>query len=192
MYCERDGRRLDLSGVAHRSCGSGLCGGWRYFGRGGSSGESRSAGVTGAWLPVISVCGLGLYADPAPGRASPQPPVYSSSSSSSSGSSLPAVVFVVQPQAMSVPAGAAGGLFSVVVSAPGAVVYRWQHSVDGGVVFFDINPHGGVFLGAEGDSLSVYAGMTDGSSVWNGARFRCRVSYAGEDFYSGAGVLTVV
>lgn len=78
------------------------------------------------------------------------------------------------------------------VSAPGPVVYRWQHSVDAGATFFDINPDGGVFVGAEGDTLGVNAGMTDLSSVWNGARFRCRVSYAGEDFYSDAGVLTVL
>lgn len=82
-------------------------------------------------------------------------------------------------------------LFSVAVSAPGAVSYRWQHSVDGGVSFFDINPYGGVFVGAESDSLSVNAGMTDFSSVWNGAVFRCRVSYDGVDYLSAPAVLSV-
>lgn len=82
-------------------------------------------------------------------------------------------------------------LFSVTAWSPLAISYKWQHSVDGGLNYFDINPDGGVFTGSRTSVLGVNAGMTDFSSVWNGAHFRCVVESGGQTLVSSAASLTV-
>lgn len=82
-------------------------------------------------------------------------------------------------------------LFSVVALSSNPIAYKWQHSVDGGLNYFDINPDGGVFAGSRTSVLGVNAGMTDLSSVWNGARFRCVVESGGQTIVSSAATLTV-
>ena len=76
-------------------------------------------------------------------------------------------------------AGAAEAtLFSVTATASptATLTYQWQQSVNGGATFSNINANGGVFTGVTTDTLGVNAGMTDTSSTWNGAKFRCVVS----------------
>ena len=125
------------------------------------------------------------------------PVLINSSSSSvlsiSSSSSSALVLIVTGPSDRTVVAGRAyTDLFSVSVVSSDLVEYAWQHSVDGGNVYFNINPNGGVFSGANSPTLGVYAGMTDFSSVWNGAMFRCVVRSAGATLTSNAARLTVV
>jgi hypothetical protein len=83
-------------------------------------------------------------------------------------------------------------LFMVSVVSSSPVVYKWQHSVDGGANYFDINPNGGVFSGSDSPTLGVNPGVTDLSSVWNGAKFRCVVESGGSTIVSEPGTLTVV
>jgi hypothetical protein len=83
-------------------------------------------------------------------------------------------------------------LFEVSVVSSDPVVYKWQQSVDGGNTYFDINPNGGVFSGANSPTLGINAGMTDLSSTWNGAKFRCVIQSGDETIISEPGTLTVV
>jgi hypothetical protein len=112
---------------------------------------------------------------------------------SSSSSESATFALLSQPSSKTVVAGRGYEiLFQVEAVSQYEVTYRWQHSVDGGNNYFNINPTGGVFIGAETPTLGVNPGMTDLSSVWNGARFRCVVQSAGETITSEPGILTVV
>ena len=75
-------------------------------------------------------------------------------------------------------AGAAATLFTITATAAPAatLTYQWQQSVDGGVTYANINPNGGAFTGVTTNTLGVNAGMTDTSSTWNNAKFRCVVT----------------
>ena len=76
-------------------------------------------------------------------------------------------------------AGAAEAtLFSVTATASPAatLTYQWQQAVAPGFTYANINPAGGVFTGVTSATLGVNAGMTDTSSTFNGARFRCVIT----------------
>jgi len=78
------------------------------------------------------------------------------------------------------------------ITGGGTITYQWQQSVDGGSTFANINPAGGVFTGADSATLGVNAGMTDTSSSWNNAQFRCVLTASGaDDVTSTALTLTV-
>ena len=110
-----------------------------------------------------------------------------------SNSSPPTFKIVGSPEPRIVVAGkACDDLFSVSATSPLPIKYRWQFSFDRGARFFDIDPHGGVFIGCDTGSLGVKAGMTDFSPIWNGALFRCIVESGGENIFSGSAHLTVV
>jgi hypothetical protein len=97
-----------------------------------------------------------------------------------------------QPTDNSVVAGqAVGELFSVEAQSDHPISYKWQHSVDGGLTYFDINPNGGVFTGSRSSILGVNANMTDLSSTWNGAKFRCVLESNGYVIVSDPGTLSV-
>jgi hypothetical protein len=83
-------------------------------------------------------------------------------------------------------------LFTVSAASSDPIDYQWQQSVAGGSSYSDINPNGGVFSGVNSPILGVNAGMTDLSSVWNGAKFRCVVESAGKSISSDAATLTVI
>lgn len=70
---------------------------------------------------------------------------------------------------------------ATIAPSTATIAYQWQHSVDGGANFSNINPAGGVFTGADSDTLGVNAGMTDTSSTWNNAQFRCVLTSSGAD-----------
>lgn len=79
------------------------------------------------------------------------------------------------------------------ITGAGTLTYQWQQSVNGGVSYSNINPAGGVFTGATSATLGVNSGMTDTSSTWNNAKFRCVVgaSTGNTDKTSTALTLTV-
>lgn len=79
------------------------------------------------------------------------------------------------------------------ITGAGTLTYQWQQSVNGGVSYSNINPAGGVFTGADTATLGVNSGMTDTSSTWNNAKFRCVVgaSTGNTDKTSTALTLTV-
>lgn len=106
------------------------------------------------------------------------------------------ITITSQPSNKTTTAGnAESTLFSVAAtSAPTKTLsYQWQQSVNGGVSYANINPSGGVFTGVTTATLGVNAGMTDTSSTFNNAKFRCVVSAAGTGATatSNAGTLTV-
>jgi len=70
---------------------------------------------------------------------------------------------------------------ATIAPSTATITYQWQQSVDGGATFANIDPAGGVFTGADSASLGVNAGMTDTSSAWNNAQFRCVLSASGAD-----------
>jgi len=82
MLCRRKNKNIDLSSGAFRSCGGNVCGGWRFFYSDCDPRDATCVGRTGAWLPVASVCSLGLYG-PVKESTAYVPPEASSSSSSS-------------------------------------------------------------------------------------------------------------
>lgn len=102
-----------------------------------------------------------------------------------------------QPTATrSAAAGAAianlGTVAASVVPSTATITYQWQHSVDGGSSYSNINPAGGVFTGATTATLGVNSGMTDSSSTWNAAKFRCVLSVTGgASVTSGVVTLTI-
>jgi hypothetical protein len=107
------------------------------------------------------------------------------------------VAITVQPAATkSATAGAAiaplATLTATIIGA-GSLTYQWQHSVNGGVSYSNINPDGGIFTGVTTNTLGVNVGMTDTSSTWNNAKFRCVVgaSTGNTDVTSTATTLTV-
>ena len=76
-------------------------------------------------------------------------------------------------------AGAAEAtLFAVTATASPAatLTYQWQQAVAPGFTYANINPAGGVFTGVTTATLGVNAGMTDTTSTFNGARFRCVIT----------------
>ena len=79
------------------------------------------------------------------------------------------------------------------ITGAGTLTYQWQHSTNGGTSYSNINPAGGVFTGADTATLGVNSGMTDTSSTWNAAKFRCVVgaSTGNTDKTSTALTLTV-
>jgi hypothetical protein len=79
------------------------------------------------------------------------------------------------------------------ITGAGTLTYQWQHSTNGGASYSNINPAGGVFTGADTATLGVNSGMTDTSSTWNNAKFRCVVgaSTGNTDKTSTALTLTV-
>jgi hypothetical protein len=85
-----------------------------------------------------------------------------------------------------------GAVTATVVPSTASITYLWQQSVNGGVSYSNINPAGGVFTGATSATLGVNVGMTDTSSTWNAAKFRCILSVTGgASVTSGAVTLTV-
>ena len=89
------------------------------------------------------------------------------------------ITITAQPVNKTTTAGAAEAtLFSVTATASptATLTYQWQQSVDGGATYANINPFGGVFTGAATNTLGVNAGMTDTSSTFNGAKFRCVIT----------------
>ena len=107
------------------------------------------------------------------------------------------ITIVTQPTATkSAASGAAianlGTVVASVVPSTATINYQWQHSVDGGSSYSNINVNGGVFTGADTATLGVNAGMTDGSSTWNAAKFRCVMSVTGgANVTSGVVTLTI-
>lgn len=107
------------------------------------------------------------------------------------------VTITVQPAATkSAVAGAAIAPLSTVtatITGAGSLTYQWQQSVNGGVSYSNINPDGGVFTGVTTNTLGVNSGMTDTSSTWNNAKFRCVVgaTTGNTDATSTATTLTV-
>lgn len=103
----------------------------------------------------------------------------------------------VQPAATkSAVAGAAIAPLATVTATmigAGTLTYQWQQSVNGGATWSNINPAGGVFTGAQTNTLGVNSGMTDTSSTWNNAKFRAIVgtSTANTNAISTACTLTV-
>jgi hypothetical protein len=102
------------------------------------------------------------------------------------------ITITAQPAAtLTAVAGAAIATLSAVTAtvAPSTatITYQWQQSVDGGTTYANINPAGGVFTGATSATLGVNAGMTDTSSTYNAAKFRCVLSVTG-----GASVTSTV
>lgn len=107
------------------------------------------------------------------------------------------ITIVTQPTATrTAVAGAAianlGTVVASVVPSTATITYLWQQSVDGGTTYSNIDPNGGVFTGATTATLGVNAGMTDTSSTWNAAKFRCVMSVTGgANVTSGVVTLTV-
>ena len=107
------------------------------------------------------------------------------------------ITIVTQPTATkSASAGAAianlGTVVASVVPSTATITYQWQHSTNGGASYSNINPAGGVFTGATSATLGVNAGMTDSSSTWNAAKFRCVLSVTGgASVTSGVVTLTI-
>ena len=107
------------------------------------------------------------------------------------------VSITVQPVATrtAVAGAAIAPLASVTATITGAgtLTYQWQQSVNGGTSYSNINPAGGVFTGADTATLGVNVGMTDTSSTWNNAKFRCVVgaTTGNTDVTSTACTLTV-
>lgn len=94
------------------------------------------------------------------------------------------ITITVQPAATksAVAAAAIASLSTVTATifpTTASITYTWQQSVDGGATYSNINPNGGVFTGANTATLGVNAGMTDTSSTWNGAKFRCVLTASG-------------
>lgn len=112
--------------------------------------------------------------------------------SSSSSLSLSSFEIIQNPSSRTAVVGLGyTNLFSVSALSGLPISYKWQHSIDGGNHYFDTNPNGGVFTGARTNSLGVNAGMTDFSSVWNGAMFRCVLESDNVILISAAAVLTI-
>jgi hypothetical protein len=107
------------------------------------------------------------------------------------------VAITVQPAATkSATAGAAIAplaTLTATITGAGSLTYQWQQSVNGGVSYSNINPAGGVFTGVTTNTLGVNVGMTDTSSTWNNAKFRCVVgaTTGNTDVTSTATTLTV-
>lgn len=107
------------------------------------------------------------------------------------------ITITTQPTATkSAAAGAAianlGTVVASVVPSTATITYQWQHSTDGGSSYSNINVSGGVFTGADTATLGVNAGMTDGTSTWNAAKFRCVMSVTGgANVTSGVVTLTI-
>lgn len=107
------------------------------------------------------------------------------------------ITIVTQPTATKSAAAAAaitnlGTVVASVVPSTATINYQWQHSVDGGSSYSNINVSGGVFTGADTATLGVNAGMTDSSSTWNAAKFRCVLSVTGgASVTSGVVTLTI-
>ena len=115
----------------------------------------------------------------------------SSSSSSPSGSHV-SFSLTNQPTNKTISVGeGTASLFSVTAVSPSPISYKWQISNNFGISYYDINPTGGVFYGANSPTLGLNAGMADMSSTWNNARFQCVVVSGGSTLVSGFGVLTV-
>ena len=122
---------------------------------------------------------------------SSSPPSASASPGSSSSTSL-VFSIVNQPSNNSISVGeGTASLFSVAAVSPSPITYKWQISNSAGVTYYDINPNGGVFYGANSPTLGLNAGMADMSSTWNNARFRCVLVSDGTTLVSGYGVLAV-
>lgn len=107
------------------------------------------------------------------------------------------ITIATQPTATkSAVAGAAivnlGTVVATVVPTTATLTYQWQHSTDGGTNYSNINPAGGVFTGADTATLGVNSGMTDTSSTWNAAKFRCVVSSTGADSVTSSAVTLTV
>lgn len=107
------------------------------------------------------------------------------------------ITIATQPTATkSATAGAAianlGTVVATVVPASATLTYQWQHSTDGGANYSNINPAGGVFTGATTATLGVNVSMTDTSSTWNNAKFRCVVSSTGADSVTSSAVTLTV
>ncbi len=68
---------------------------------------------------------------------------------------------------------------ATVVPSTATITYQWQQSTNGGTSYSNINAAGGVFTGVTSATLGVNAGMTDTSSTWNAAKFRCVLSVTG-------------
>ena len=98
--------------------------------------------VVGALLAVLSACGGGDSAPPAPPPLQPAPPVFS-----------------MQPTEQSVTASTVATFTSTVTGVPTPVL-QWQQSADDGVIWADI-------AGATAESYTVTATSAD-----NGKRFR--------------------
>ncbi len=107
------------------------------------------------------------------------------------------ITIVTQPTATrSAASGAAianlGTVVASVVPSTATINYLWQQSVDGGSTYSNINVNGGVFTGADSATLGVNVGMTDGSSTWNAAKFRCVMTVTGgASVTSGVVTLTI-
>lgn len=107
------------------------------------------------------------------------------------------ITIATQPTATkSATAGAAitnlGTVVATVVPSTATLAYQWQHSVDGGANYSNINVNGGVFTGADTATLGVNAGQTDTSSTWNNAKFRCVISSSGADSVTSTAVTLTV
>lgn len=69
MYCRRsDGVLIDLSAGKYRNCSgrsvvstSSICGGWKYFLANCPRTNMMCSGLSGAWVPAITVCAQSLY-----------------------------------------------------------------------------------------------------------------------------------
>lgn len=106
------------------------------------------------------------------------------------------ITITAQPVDKTTTAGTAEAtLFAVTATASptATLAYQWQQSVDGGATYGNINPNGGVFTGVTSATLGVNAGMTDTSSTFNGAKFRCVITGVdtGASVTSTAKTLTV-
>jgi hypothetical protein len=107
------------------------------------------------------------------------------------------ITIATQPTATkTAAAGAAivnlGTVVATIVPETATLTYLWQHSVNGGTSYSDINPNGGVFTGATTATLGVLAAKTDTSSTWNNAKFRCVVSSTGADSVTSSAVTLTV
>lgn len=105
------------------------------------------------------------------------------------------ITITAQPANKSTLAKSADTLFSVTATAsPSATLaYQWQQSVNGGATYSNINPNGGVFTGVTTATLGVNSNMTDTTSTFNNAKFRCVITGVdtGVTATSAAGTLTV-
>lgn len=107
------------------------------------------------------------------------------------------ITIATQPTATkTAAAGAAivnlGTVVATIVPSTATLTYLWQHSVNGGISYSNINPSGGVFTGVTTATLGVNTGNTDTSSTWNNAKFRCVVSSTGADSVTSSAVTLTV
>lgn len=82
MLCRRKNKTVELSDDKFKSCSGDLCGGWRFIYTNCDPRNFDCVGRSGAWLPVASVCSLGIYRPEAVLTAVPLEGGSSSSSSS--------------------------------------------------------------------------------------------------------------